>query len=291
MKKVKLLLASFLGLLLLSGCQSSDDKAAHATAVSDLLKAKSELNMAYAEASDTSEQKEIQKMLLKIDSTGNKNTTEEIVAVTDEVKSFMSKPKTPPLQTPKAEKKYNIITKLTMNKHLQKDLPKADDDIAIIHSNLGDIYIRFFPEEAPKTVENFVGLAKKGYYDGVIFHRIINGFMLQGGDPTGTGMGGESLWGGKFADEFSSKVSNLPYSVSMANAGPGTNGSQFFINQGSNTFLDGKHSVFGEVLLGTNVVEAIMKVQTGAQDRPVQDVVMNSVEIVPYSTIADKISQ
>ena len=171
--------------------------------------------------------------------------------------------------------------------NLQNPEISADADIVKMSTSMGDIYIRFFEDEAPKTVENFVGLAKKGYYDGIIFHRIIDGFMIQGGDPTGTGMGGESLWGGKFKDEFSGKVSNIPYSLSMANSGPGTNGSQFFINTASNTFLDGRHSVFGEVILGRDIVDKIIKVKTGAQDRPVKEVSMETVTVVKYSDIAE----
>ena len=189
--------------------------------------------------------------------------------------------------------KTDTLIEIPMAKemNLQKPEISADADIVKISTNMGDIYIRFFEEEAPKTVENFVGLAKKGYYDGVIFHRIIDGFMIQGGDPDGTGMGGESLWGGQFKDEFSEKVSNIPYSVSMANAGPGTNGSQFFINTAPNTFLDGRHSVFGEVILGRDTVDKIIKVKTGAQDRPVEDVVMEKVTVIPYSDIADKLEK
>ena len=185
----------------------------------------------------------------------------------------------------------DTLIEIPMNENMQKKDIAADADVAVISTNYGDIYLRFFEEEAPKTVENFTGLAKKGYYDGVIFHRIIDGFMIQGGDPDGTGMGGKSLWGGKFEDEFSPKVSNLPYSISMANAGPGTNGSQFFINTEANTFLDGRHSVFGEVIGGKATVDKIVKVKTGAQDRPLKDVVMNSVKIVKYSDIADKITK
>jgi peptidyl-prolyl cis-trans isomerase B (cyclophilin B) len=171
------------------------------------------------------------------------------------------------------------------NKKLQKDVPKDEDDIAVISTSYGDISIRFFPEEAPKTVENFIGLSKKGYYDGIIFHRIIDEFMMQGGDPTGTGTGGESIFGEPFEDEFSSDLSNLKYSVSMANAGPKTNGSQFFINHVDNEFLDGRHTVFGEVIIGIDVVEKIMKVKTGAGDKPVTPVTMNSVEIVKFKTL------
>ena len=113
----------------------------------------------------------------------------------------------------------------------QLDLVNVKGPKATIKTNHGEIVIQLFPEQAPKTVENFVGLAKKGYYDGVIFHRVINDFMIQGGDPTGTGMGGESIWGAPFEDEFSNELFNIRGALSMANAGPATNGSQFFIVQ------------------------------------------------------------
>lgn len=113
---------------------------------------------------------------------------------------------------------------------------------AIIHTTLGDIHLRLFPEHTPKTVENFVGLAKKGYYDHVIFHRIIKGFMLQTGDPLGDGTGGESLWGHEFEDEFHKTLKHdRPYTLSMANCGPNTNGSQFFVTTVPCPWLDNKH--------------------------------------------------
>ncbi|MBE6763351.1 MAG: peptidylprolyl isomerase [Ruminococcaceae bacterium] len=113
----------------------------------------------------------------------------------------------------------------------QMEAPAEGEEIAVMHTNMGDIYIRLFPEHAPKTVENFKTLAKDGYYNGIIFHRVIKDFMIQGGDPTGTGMGGESCWGEDFGDEFHPDLGNLYGSLAMANAGPDTNGSQFFINQ------------------------------------------------------------
>ena len=113
----------------------------------------------------------------------------------------------------------------------QLDMPEPGDTIAIMHTSMGDISIRFFPEAAPKAVENFTDLAKQGYYDGLTFHRVINDFMIQGGDPDGDGTGGESKWGEGFEDEFDQKLLNLRGSLAMANAGPDSNGSQFFINQ------------------------------------------------------------
>lgn len=160
--------------------------------------------------------------------------------------------------------------------------PQSGDTIATITTNQGVITLRLFPEHTPKTVENFVTLAERGYYEGVIFHRVIPNFMIQGGDPTGTGMGGESAWGGKFEDEFHPELSNIPGSISMANAGPATNGSQFFINDAANTFLDGKHSVFGQVVEGMDVVSKIINTKTAAGDKPVEDMVMEKVEISTY---------
>ena len=144
--------------------------------------------------------------------------------------------------------------------------------IAILHTNRGDIEIRLFPEVAPKTCENFVGLINKGYYNGVIFHRVIPQFMLQGGDPTGTGRGGASLWGGKFEDECSPKVKfDKPGLLAMANAGPGTNGSQFFITTAATSWLHMKHTIFGEVIKGMDVVGLIEKTRTGPGDRPIEE--------------------
>lgn len=178
---------------------------------------------------------------------------------------------------------------------------------AVIKTNRGDITVVLFPELAPKTVKNFVELAQKGYYDGIIFHRVIPDFMIQGGDPTGTGMGGESIYGEKFADEFSPELFNLRGALSMANAGPNTNGSQFFIVQkkdvpkemmsqlteagfpaeiveayknGGTPWLDFRHTVFGQVVEGMDVVDKISGVQTVAQDRPAEDVVIEEIEIL-----------
>src|SRR4249920_2315394 len=156
----------------------------------------------------------------------------------------------------------------------------------------GNFTIHLFDKEAPKTVENFVGLAegtkewtdprtnqktKQPYYNGLIFHRVIDGFMIQGGDPLGTGTGGP---GYKFGDEFSPKLKHTKAGMlSMANAGPNTNGSQFFITLAPTPWLDNKHSIFGEVVEGKDVVDKIGKTKTGAQDRPQKDIVINSVKI------------
>ena len=163
---------------------------------------------------------------------------------------------------------------------------------AHFETSLGDFTVELFDEKAPKTVANFVGLAegtkewrhpktgernKKPYYDGIVFHRIIDGFMIQGGDPLGAGHGGP---GYQFEDEFHPDLRHDRAGIlSMANAGPNTNGSQFFITLGPTPHLDKRHSVFGAVVKGLDVVQKIGKVKTGAQDRPVTPVVMNKVTI------------
>lgn len=189
----------------------------------------------------------------------------------------------------------------------QLDLAQASLH-ALIKTNHGDIKVALFPELAPKTVANFVGLAKQGYYDGVIFHRVIEDFMIQGGDPSGTGMGGESIYGESFEDEFSRELYNLKGALSMANAGPNTNGSQFFIvtasnvpstmlgqmqelgfpeeivaayaTEGGTPWLDQRHTVFGHVVEGMDVVIAINNVVTGLQDKPVEPVVIETIDVL-----------
>ena len=190
----------------------------------------------------------------------------------------------------------------------QTDLANYTGTVATIHTNLGDLTVKLFDDVAPKTVKNFVELAEKGYYNGVIFHRIIRDFMIQGGDPTGTGMGGSSIYGDHFEDEFSMEVFNLRGALSMANAGPNTNGSQFFIVQnsrlpyaakelerggwpapiaalyaenGGTPHLDQRHTVFGHLMddASYQVLDAIAAVETGAQDKPIEDVVILGVDI------------
>ena len=152
--------------------------------------------------------------------------------------------------------------------------------IAVIKTNMGNIEIELFAKETPKTVENFVTLAKKGYYKGIIFHRVIKNFMIQGGDPTGTGTGGQSAWGGKFEDEIvPSLVFDKEGILAMANAGPGTNGSQFFITLAATPWLNGHHTIFGKVIKGMDVVKAIGVVKTAKGDKPVSPVVMKDVVI------------
>lgn len=193
---------------------------------------------------------------------------------------------------------------------VQLEKPAANDTVAVFHTSMGDISVKLFGEYAKKTVENFTAHSKNGYYNGQIFHRVINDFMIQGGDPTGTGMGGESIWGRSFEDEFCPELHNLRGALSMANAGPNTNGSQFFIVQakavpeqmisqmkeladkgfpsdvteayeklGGTPWLDYRHTVFGQVFDGMDVVDAIAGVEIGANDKPVTDVVINSIEI------------
>ncbi len=152
--------------------------------------------------------------------------------------------------------------------------------VAIINTNVGTFEIELFANKVAKTIENFVGLAKNGKYENVIFHRVIPQFMIQGGDPTGTGRGGESYWGGKFEDEFDMTLRHdKPGILSMANAGPNTNGSQFFITLVPTPWLDGKHSVFGEVISGMDIVNGIGETETGMMDKPVNDIIMEKVEI------------
>ena len=189
-------------------------------------------------------------------------------------------------------------------------IPLKGETTVTLHTTMGDIGIRMFPQFAPKAVENFVTHAKNGYYDGIQFHRVINGFMIQGGDPTATGCGGESIWGKEFEDEFTPELHNIRGALSMANAGPRTNGSQFFIVQasefpasllsqmkeiggesfpqhaidayaelGGTPWLDYKHTVFGHVFEGMDVVDAIAAVDVDGNDKPLTPVVINSITV------------
>ena len=183
------------------------------------------------------------------------------------------------------------------------------DLFAEINTTMGKISVRLFKDDAKKTVENFVTHAKNGYYDGIIFHRVIKDFMIQGGDPTGTGRGGKSIYGASFEDEFTPKLHNIRGALSMANAGPNTNGSQFFIVEasscpenmlmqmqelenaypkdcqedyktlGGTPWLDFKHSVFGQVVEGMDVVEKIARAPVGAMDKPVEDIKILNINI------------
>lgn len=192
--------------------------------------------------------------------------------------------------------------------------PVKGEEIAVLKTNHGVIKLRLFEQAAPKAVENFKTHIKNGYYDGVTFHRIIDEFMIQGGDPTGTGMGGESIWNKDFEDEFDMNFRNIRGALSMANAGPNTNGSQFFIvqkgpveadiikqmrslgaqngypdeivdvyeNLGGTYWLDGKHTVFGQVFEGMDVVDEIASQPKNAMDKPLKDVVIEKATIETF---------
>jgi len=213
----------------------------------------------------------------------------------------------------------------------QLEMPVEGEEIAVITTNYGVMKVKFCPEEAPKAVENFVTHAKNGYYDSLIFHRVINDFMIQGGDPEGTGRGGTSIWGEKFEDEFTGDMYHFKGALCMANSGPDTNGSQFYIVQkpvitegyfdyadkvieqygeeeilyNSSTYkifrtnysekareyyntlggtpeLDFGYSIFGQVFEGLDVIDAIAAAETDMSDKPVEDVVIESIEIVEY---------
>ena len=189
----------------------------------------------------------------------------------------------------------------------QLDLASVKGPQATIKTNLGEIKIQLFEKQAPKTVNNFVQLAEKGYYDGVIFHRVIPDFMIQGGDPTGTGRDGKSIYGKAFEDEFSDQLFNFTGALSMANAGPNTNGSQFFIvsnehvpanmieqmkvvgypqeiidhyaKVGGTPWLDHRHTVFGQVITGMDVVKKISQAKRDSMDKPKKDIVVEKVTI------------
>lgn len=193
----------------------------------------------------------------------------------------------------------------------QLKAPQLEDTVATIKTSMGEIKIKLFPEQAPKAVENFVTHANNGYYDGLIFHRVINDFMIQGGDPKGTGTGGESIWGHPFKDEFSGELHNIRGALSMANAGPNTNGSQFFIVQaksvpedmleqmrcanedlfptecieayekmGGTPWLDFRHTVFGQVFEGMDVVDAIAAAPADYfSNKPATDIIIETITV------------
>lgn len=170
----------------------------------------------------------------------------------------------------------------TKEEKTMDQLNQAAQAYAVIETSMGTIEVELFEKAVPKTVKNFIGLAEKQYYDSLTFHRVIDNFMIQGGDPTGTGRGGQSLYGGPFEDEI---VDTLKHStagiLSMANSGPNTNRSQFFITLIPTQWLDGKHTVFGKVVGGMDVLKAIGKVKTTKPfDKPVETVFMKKVSIV-----------
>ena len=195
-----------------------------------------------------------------------------------------------------------------MNK--QTAMPKSGDTVASLNTTLGEIKIKIFKDEAPLAAENFITHAKNGYYNNLIFHRVIKDFMIQGGDPLGTGTGGESIWGRPFNDEFTPELHNLRGALSMANSGPSTNGSQFFIvqansvpkqmldqmeelkdrgfpseviedykNLGGTPWLDFRHTVFGQVFEGMDVVDLIANAKTNGSDKPLEDINILSIDI------------
>ncbi|WP_442595860.1 peptidylprolyl isomerase [Neobacillus sp. D3-1R] len=185
---------------------------------------------------------------------------------------------------------------------------QENERLVEMNTSMGSIKIKLFPEMAPKAVENFIKHSEEGYFDGLIFHRVIKDFMIQGGDPQGTGMGGESIYGQPFEDEFSDKLFNLRGALSMANSGPNTNGSQFFIVQntklgegmtdqmkqakypediikaydenGGTPWLDFRHTIFGQVVEGMDIVDSIANVETVENDKPAKDVVIKSVKVL-----------
>lgn len=194
-----------------------------------------------------------------------------------------------------------------MSNYPQLDLANQTGTKVTIETNHGNITIQLFDQLTPKTVKNFVELAQKGYYNGVTFHRVIPDFMIQGGDPTGTGAGGESIYGHSFEDEFSDQLFNFNGALSMANAGPNTNGSQFFIvtnenlttnledqmraagypeeiiqhyvENGGTPWLDHHHTVFGQVIDGISVAKEISRVPRNIEDRPKDDVIIENVTV------------
>jgi len=152
------------------------------------------------------------------------------------------------------------------------EVKAMEKDTVVLETNQGNIEIKLMPQIAPKACENFIGLVEKGYYNGIIFHRVIAGFMLQGGDPAGTGRGGSSIWGSPFEDEVSSSVKfDKKGILAMANAGPNTNGSQFFITVAPTPRLNMKHTIFGEVISGYDVVEKIEGVEVDSSDKPLAE--------------------
>ena len=191
-------------------------------------------------------------------------------------------------------------------KYPQLNLENQQGPTAVLKTNQGEIKIQLFPEQAPMTVENFIRLAQKGYCGGTIFHRVISDFMIQGGDPEGNVTGGESIWGHPLEDELSRELFNIRGALSMANSGPNTNGSQFFIvqnknmpkryikqmepagypkeiihayKQGGTPWLDGRHTVFGQVITGMDVVDKIAKSKKDKMDKPLEDITIDSIQV------------
>lgn len=190
---------------------------------------------------------------------------------------------------------------------LKTNVVKKGDTLVTLHTNMGDITLVLYNDIAPKACENFITHCKNGYYNGLIFHRVMKDFMIQGGDPTGTGMGGQSIFGDKFEDEFDENAKHFKGALSMANSGPNTNGSQFFIvhssecdkrflkqmsdleykkevietyeKLGGTPWLDNRHTVFGMVVTGIDVVDKIANTQVDMSDRPVNDVIIEKTTV------------
>lgn len=215
---------------------------------------------------------------------------------------------TPKTTTPKTEQKEGE-QQVTNADYPQLSTEVSDDEKLIeMETSMGNIKIKLFPEYAPKAVENFVKHSEEGYYDGLIFHRVIKDFMIQGGDPNGNGTGGESIYGKPFEDEFSKNLYNLRGALSMANSGANTNGSQFFIVQsssldpamkeqmeeagypkeiieaynknGGTPWLDNRHTVFGQVVDGMDIVDEIANTPVGAQDKPEKEVIIKEINVL-----------
>jgi peptidyl-prolyl cis-trans isomerase B (cyclophilin B) len=210
---------------------------------------------------------------------------------------------------PKTEQKKEGDKQVNSSEYPQLSNEVTDkEEVVVMETSMGNIKIKLFPEYAPKAVENFIKHSEDGYYNGLIFHRVIKDFMIQGGDPNGNGTGGESIWGQPFEDEFSTHLFNLRGALSMANSGANTNGSQFFIVQsskldpsmkdqleqagfpkeivsayeknGGTPWLDHRHTVFGQVIEGMDVVDKIANTPTAAQDKPKKDVVIKKIDVL-----------
>lgn len=176
------------------------------------------------------------------------------------------------------QEKNKVENKKVENKKVENK--KFKSPVAEFNTSMGKFEIALYPDKAPKAVENFVTHSEKGYYKDLIFHRVIPNFMIQGGDPTGTGRGGESIWGKPFEDETKNNLKfDNPGILAMANAGPNTNGSQFFITVAATPWLNGHHTIFGKVISGMDVVNSISEVKRNAQDKPLKDVVIKSITI------------
>jgi cyclophilin family peptidyl-prolyl cis-trans isomerase len=181
-------------------------------------------------------------------------------------------------------RKVNLEKPQITNNNQTEETMSTENQTVVLKTNKGDIKIELFNSQVPNTAGNFVKLASEGFYDGTRFHRVIQGFMIQGGDPLSRDEDQKAFWGTggpgyQFGDEFAEGLSNVPGTISMANSGPNTNGSQFFINTAENTFLDGKHSVFGKVVEGMEIVKTIEQTETEPGDKPVEDMIVESVEL------------